>query len=107
MLDAITGQHVDPFDPDHDGRVDYLYIKVANHIAARIQAGELRLGARLPGERDLAPECDVCIATVRATDELSRRGLVRVLSARGTYVVPVRAQILGEEPPDEDSDVEE
>lgn len=84
----MTGRQVEPFDPDHDGRVDYLYIKLADHIAARVQTGELRPGARLPGERDLAVEYGVAIGTVRrATDELRRRGFVQVLHAVGTYVV--------------------
>ena len=41
------------FDPDA-GEPGYLWEAVAAHITARIEAGELPPGGRLPGERDLA-----------------------------------------------------
>jgi GntR family transcriptional regulator len=62
---------------------------MADHIAARIEAGELVPGARLPGERDLADEYQVALGTARrAVEELRRRGLVVTLPAKGTFVVP-------------------
>jgi DNA-binding GntR family transcriptional regulator len=82
----VTRELVQPFDPD-DGGLDYLFVKVADHIEARIETGELRPGARLPGERDLAAEYHVSIGTMRrAIGVLRRRGLIVVLPARGTYV---------------------
>ncbi|MFF3876495.1 hypothetical protein [Streptomyces sp. NPDC001978] len=39
--------------------IAYVYMQVADHIAARITSGELRPGARLAGERDLGEECGV------------------------------------------------
>jgi DNA-binding GntR family transcriptional regulator len=65
----------------------YVYIGVADHIAARIQAGELPAGARLPAERDLAADYQVAVGTARrAVEELRQRGLVVTLPAKGTYV---------------------
>lgn len=77
---------VPPFDPEAAGPA-YLYSAVAGHIAARIEAGELRPGARLPGERELAPEYGVALGTARrAVQELRDRGLVVTLPAKGTFV---------------------
>ncbi|MFG2182530.1 winged helix-turn-helix domain-containing protein [Streptomyces abikoensis] len=73
-----------PVDPS---RAAYVYMQVADHIAARVAAGELRLGARLPGERDLAEAYGVAIGTVRrAVQELRDRGLLITLPAKGTFV---------------------
>jgi DNA-binding GntR family transcriptional regulator len=78
---------VPPFDPDA-GLPAYVYIRVADHIEARIRAGELRSGARLPGERELAREYGVALGTVRrAMEALRDRGAVMTLPAKGTFVV--------------------
>ncbi|MCQ8772336.1 winged helix-turn-helix domain-containing protein [Streptomyces telluris] len=70
-------------------RPAYVYMQLADHVAARIEAGALRPGARLPGERDLAEEYGVAIGTVRrATRELRDRGLLVTLPAKGTFVTP-------------------
>jgi GntR family transcriptional regulator len=74
------------FDANALGPV-YVYIGVANHIAARIDAGELPVGARLPAERDLAADYQVAVGTARrAVEELRQRGLVVTLPAKGTFV---------------------
>jgi GntR family transcriptional regulator len=78
---------VPTFDPDEAGPA-YIYARVADHIEARIKAGELVPGARLPGERDLAAEYQVALGTMRrAIEELRSRGLVVTLPAKGTFVV--------------------
>jgi GntR family transcriptional regulator len=78
---------VPPFDPG-SGPPGYLYAAVADHIAARIGAGELSAGARLPGEREMADEYDVSLGTARrAVVELRDRGLVITLPAKGTFVI--------------------
>ncbi|AYY14879.1 GntR family transcriptional regulator [Actinobacteria bacterium YIM 96077] len=78
---------IPPFTCDDEGP-EYLYITVAEHLAARIRSGELPVRARLPGERDLAVEYGVAIGTVRrATRVLRARGLVVTLPAKGTYVL--------------------
>lgn len=77
---------VPPFNPDEDVP-EYVYVRVANHIAARIAAGELPPGTRLPAERDLATEYGVAYLTVRrAAQELRERGLIVTVMGRGTYV---------------------
>jgi GntR family transcriptional regulator len=78
---------VPPFDP-HAGGPAYMYVRVADHLAARISAGELAPGYRLPSEKGLASEYAVAVGTIRqALDELRRRGLVATLPAKGTFVV--------------------
>jgi GntR family transcriptional regulator len=73
-----------PIDPT---KIAYVYMQMADHIADRIAKGELRPGARLPGERDLAAEYGVAQLTARrATRELRERGLVVTLPAKGTFV---------------------
>ena len=66
-----------------------VYVQVADHITARIEAGELAPGARLPAERDLATEYGVAYDTIRrATALLRDRGLILTIVGRGTYVTP-------------------
>jgi DNA-binding GntR family transcriptional regulator len=66
-----------------------IYVQVADHITARIEAGELARGARLPAERDLATEYGVSYDTIRRTTALLRdRGLIITIVGRGTYVSP-------------------
>ena len=77
---------VPPFDPDA-GEPGYIWQAVADHITARIEAGDLPPGARLPGERDLAAEYGVALMTARrALRDLRERGLVRTLPSKGTFV---------------------
>jgi GntR family transcriptional regulator len=67
---------------------NYLYAEVADHLAARISAGEIPPGAMLAGERELAEEYGVAIGTARrAVQELRDRELVITLPAKGTFVV--------------------
>jgi GntR family transcriptional regulator len=81
---------IPPFDPDA-GEPGYLWEGVADHIAARIEAGELPPGARLPGERDLATEYGVALMTARrALRALRERGLVRTLPSKGTFITKRR-----------------
>jgi len=73
-----------PWEPRDD---DYLYVQVADHIEARIRTGDLPVGARLPGEHDLAEEYGVAFNTARrVTRELRERGLIRTLPGKGSYV---------------------
>ena len=77
---------VPPFEPAH-GEPAYIYVRMAEHLEARIEAGDLAPGARLPGERDLAGEYHVAVGTARrAVEELRQRGLVVTLPAKGTFV---------------------
>ena len=66
-----------------------IYEQVADHLTARIEAGELSPGARLPAERDLATEYGVAYDTIRrATALLRARGLILTIVGRGTFVRP-------------------
>jgi DNA-binding GntR family transcriptional regulator len=77
---------VERFDPEAGGPA-YLYARMADHLEARIRAGDLARGARLPGERDLAEEYGVAVGTARrAVEELRQRGLAVTLPAKGTFV---------------------
>ncbi|SED14633.1 GntR family transcriptional regulator [Streptomyces sp. TLI_105] len=72
------------FDPQGPQLV---YVAVADHIAARIAAGALPPGARLPAERDLAKEYGVAYLTVRrAAQVLRERGLILTVHGKGTFV---------------------
>jgi len=66
-----------------------VYAQVADHITARIEAGDLAPGARLPAERDMATEYGVSYDTIRrATALLRDQGLIITIVGRGTYVTP-------------------
>ncbi len=75
---------VPPFRPDE---MQLVYVQVADHIAARIEAGEFPPESRLPPERELAAEYGVAYNTVRRSmDVLRERGLVVTLRGHGNYV---------------------
>jgi GntR family transcriptional regulator len=62
-------------------------MRVADDITARIASGELKPGARLRSERDLAEYYGVAYATVRrAMVVLRERQLIETIHGRGTYV---------------------
>jgi DNA-binding GntR family transcriptional regulator len=66
------------------------YVQLADHLAARIAAGEWQPGSRLPPERELAAEYEVGYNTLRnAIAVLRDRGAVvtRHGGEGGTYVV--------------------
>lgn len=61
--------------------------QVADAIQARIKAGKLKRGDKLPSEAELMEEFDVARGTARrAVQELRDRGLVATFPARGSYV---------------------
>lgn len=73
------------FDPREPG---YLYEAMAEHLATRIEAGELAGRKPLPNERRLAEEYGVSLGTARhAVRILANRGHVVVVRSKGTYVV--------------------
>jgi DNA-binding GntR family transcriptional regulator len=66
-----------------------IYVQVAEHIGARIEAGDLAGGQRMLPERDVATEYGVAYNTIRKSMELLReRGLIVTMHGRGTFVVP-------------------
>ncbi len=73
--------------PDWDA-AEYVYVQVADDIAARIRRGEFPAGSRLPSEAELASHYGVAKMTVRrALEVLRERGMVRTLHGRGSVVV--------------------
>ena len=82
----VVMTQVPPYDPEAAGPA-YTYVRVADHLAARMAAGEFPPDSMLPGERALAEEYGVALGTIRrAMDELRDRGLVTTLPAKGTFV---------------------
>jgi GntR family transcriptional regulator len=66
---------------------DLAYMRVADDIAARIASGELKPGARLRAERDLAEHYEVSYGTLRrAMEVLRERRLITTIHGRGTFV---------------------
>jgi GntR family transcriptional regulator len=64
-----------------------VYVRVADWVESRINSGELKSGARLPPERELASDLGVAYDTVRRAAVLLReRGLIVTVHGRGTYV---------------------
>jgi DNA-binding transcriptional MocR family regulator len=65
-----------------------LYLQLVESIEGDVRSGRLRVGHRLPAERDLATQLGVSRTTVTgAYQELEARGLVRGHVGRGTIVV--------------------
>jgi GntR family transcriptional regulator len=72
---------IDPTGPE------LAYVQVADHVAGRIERGELRSGDRLPPERELATDYGVSYDTIRrAAEVLRERGLIRTVHGKGTFV---------------------
>lgn len=69
------------------------YERIAGKLRRRIVSGELDVGARLPGEHELADQHGVHRQTARrALDELAREGLVERTPGRGTFVAARRQE---------------
>ncbi|AIJ20459.1 winged helix-turn-helix domain-containing protein [Amycolatopsis methanolica] len=76
---------VPEFDPT--AKPGYIYEMMADHLEARIEAGELRPNTPLPAERRLATEYGVSLGTARhATQILRERGLVFTIRSKGTFI---------------------
>jgi GntR family transcriptional regulator len=85
------GDHTAPSDiqAPGSGGPQLAYMRVADDITARIHSGELRPGARLLSERDLATHYGVAFHTIRnAMKVLRERGLIVSVHGRGTFVMP-------------------
>ncbi|MFF1299974.1 MULTISPECIES: GntR family transcriptional regulator [unclassified Streptomyces] len=65
-----------------------VYMVVADDIARRIEAGELKSGDRVPGELEMASTYGIARMTVaRAIKELRERGLVQTVRGKGSFVL--------------------
>ena len=64
-----------------------IYEQVIEEIKKEIVRGELKAGAKLPSQRQLARKIDVNPNTVqRAYREMEQRGLVETKRGRGTFI---------------------
>ncbi len=65
------------------------YLELRNHIAARIAAGELKPGDRLPSERQLQTTSRIARGTIReGLSQLEAEGLIYRKDRSGSYVSP-------------------
>ena len=70
-----------------------LYLKVKNHLLARIQSGEWQPNQRLPSEHELMAQFGVSRMTAnRAVRELTDEGRLVRLQGVGTFVAQPKAQ---------------
>ncbi|WEH16993.1 winged helix-turn-helix domain-containing protein [Streptomyces sp. VNUA24] len=85
--------------PDPASRI-YVYMQIAEHIAAQVRAGSLPVGARLASEPDLAARYGIGINTLRrAIRELRERGIADTVPAKGTFIIKVPESLVdGPEP---------
>jgi GntR family transcriptional regulator len=68
-----------------------LYFRIQQVVLEQIQAGQLKPGAQLPTEADLARQYQVSrITAKRALDELVRQGRAYRQQGRGTFVAQAR-----------------
>lgn len=82
----LSMEDQDPPEFDSNGP-QLLYVQVADYIQAQVANGQLRQGARLPPERELADYYRVSYMTVRrAMKELRERGVVVSVHGKGTFV---------------------
>jgi DNA-binding GntR family transcriptional regulator len=79
-----------PTDDGRPGLSDGLqYLELRNHIAARIAAGELKAGDRLPSERQLQTLSRIARGTIReGLSQLEAEGLIYRKDRSGWYVSP-------------------
>jgi DNA-binding transcriptional regulator YhcF (GntR family) len=68
-------------------KVQAPYMEIVNHFMARVAAGDLKAGDRLPSVRDIAAEWSVARNTAeRAITKLKTDGIVQTAGAGGTLV---------------------
>ncbi|MGW1782630.1 GntR family transcriptional regulator [Streptomyces sp. NPDC002143] len=71
-----------------------LYVQIRREIEAKIRAGDLPPGARLPTEKDLSTQYGVSRATAqRVLNDLAESGLAIRRRRHGTFVADVTRQI--------------
>jgi GntR family transcriptional regulator len=68
-----------------------LHHQVYLHLKSSLDSGELKVGDRVPAERELADRYGCSVITVRrALDELAREQRIQRTRGRGTFVLPAR-----------------
>jgi len=70
------------------------FLQIADALQAAVADGSLKMGDRLPPQRQLAAQLGVDLTTVtRAYDEARRRNLLEGRGARGSYVAAPKAEL--------------
>jgi GntR family transcriptional regulator len=70
------------------------WAQIEDALAARIGCGELRVGDRIPAERELCDQWSVSRGTIRqALDALAARGLIERGVGRGTFVAAGKVEV--------------
>jgi len=78
----------------------YVYVQVADHIANLVENGALAIGARLPGELDLARQYGISKDSARrAIRHLRDRALAVTVPYKGTFI---QAKPSAGSPPEDD-----
>ena len=84
----------DIWTPTLEGREGPKYKRIAEALSDDIRSGTLKVGDRLPTQRDLAWKLGVTIGTVtRAYQEAERRGIIGGEVGRGTFVRDQQANL--------------
>lgn len=66
---------------------DPLYMQLMDNIKHKIVNGDLKIGERLPSERDMAQQYGINRLTVRnALKKLEKEGILKAYRGKGTYV---------------------
>lgn len=77
----------DRWIPDLDGKSGIKYLAIADALAEAIERGDVRIGDRLPPQRDLASRIGVDLTTVTRAYEAARlRGLIEARGRAGSFV---------------------
>lgn len=75
------------WEPRLDDRTGPKYLAIVEALADDISQGRLRVGDRLPPQRQLADALKIDVSTVtRAFSEAQRRGLIDARAGRGSFV---------------------
>jgi GntR family transcriptional regulator len=77
--------------PDWDP-AEYIYLQLADELAALIRDGTYPPGSRLPSEQEIGETWEVSkMTTRRALDVLRERKLIKTLHGRGSFVATQQA----------------
>ncbi|MEI9803402.1 MAG: PLP-dependent aminotransferase family protein [Pseudolabrys sp.] len=84
----------DDWIPSIEARKGHRYIAIVESLAADIQTGRIKPGARLLPQRDLADRLKLSVGTVsKAYAEAEQRGLISGEVGRGTFVLGRRRYV--------------
>ncbi len=76
-------------------QTERLYEQIVQQIEQRFLSGDLKIGDRLPPERELADQFGVSRTAVReAVNALRQKGLVEVLPGRGTFITNSASEVV-------------